>query len=196
MIHRYWDDPDTTPAHSAWTTKVITNLHPEHELHDWTRDDLPDKLLTLLDELDVNVRHEDIPRHHANIVRWWLLREYGGIWLDHDILPLRNLSSPTRDYTAAVGNERVSCVLSFVRSDLVNKIFDTICNNARNCPPDSTSMEASGDRVLNRFLNPSIWARQLPFRSDGKVNKGLGPDIGEPWAVHFFHTTTDRKTHG
>lgn len=191
-IHRYWDDPDTTPVHASWTTKVIENLHPDDELKDWTRDDVPDHILSLFDELDVSVITEDRPRHHANIFRWWALGEYGGIWMDHDVMPLVNLQSPNRPYTAAIGTQRNSSVLCFPEHDkLVEVMRHAIDLKSRTSPFGTRSMDASGDHVLNRYMNPSVWARQLPFDRNGRPPE-MGPHT-QPWAIHYWNTASTER---
>lgn len=70
MVHRYWCGPDEPPVDGPV----------------WHDTDLPDALASWCDERMGQVCGIDAPRHRSNMVRWWLLLEHGGLWLDHDAL--------------------------------------------------------------------------------------------------------------
>lgn len=68
LIHRYWTGPSPLSV-------------PPLTLSD---SDIPSSITKWLDARPV--RPDDRPHHHrANMVRWWLLYEHGGVWMDCDI---------------------------------------------------------------------------------------------------------------
>lgn len=66
LIHRYWTGPDAP------------------NIQHYTDDDLPIELVSWLDDRMRLATHRPL-HHRSNMVRWWLLYEHGGVWLDCDI---------------------------------------------------------------------------------------------------------------
>lgn len=101
MIHRFWIGEPPKSAH--WTARAIATSHGETPT-DWTPATLP---------ADCPTPDDPDPRHVSNVVRYWLLHRFGGLWLDHDVLPLTDLRC-SYPYTAAIGlNRREGAVLWF-----------------------------------------------------------------------------------
>src|SRR4051794_38868686 len=106
QIHRYWDGPPQ--AEHQWTARVVTSLHPGAALTDWTPEGLPPDVRVLTGSGDV--------RHDANMVRYALLSQFGGLWLDHDVIPLRSLLGSARCWTAGVGQCHEGSVMWFPKA--------------------------------------------------------------------------------
>lgn len=68
LIHRYWTGPTSPPV-------------PALTLSDF---DIPLSITHWLDER-AEVANDRPYHHRANLVRWWLLYEHGGVWMDCDI---------------------------------------------------------------------------------------------------------------
>ena len=89
MIHLYWDAP-APPEHALDACQRWQRRVPAEDVRLWTP--------LLLPELHARIRaswagvdRRDHARHQANVVRWWALGTYGGIWADVDVTPLRAL---------------------------------------------------------------------------------------------------------
>lgn len=66
MIHRYWHDDSAANV-------------------TWTKANLPEEIIYVLDSDKTPIPLEYKYKHEANLVRWHLLRMYGGWWLDCDV---------------------------------------------------------------------------------------------------------------
>lgn len=100
-IHRWWTGEPTesnVPA-SVWEKF-------DHNVIDWTPESFP------LDEYPGTVPPEDEPRHRSNIARYAILLVHGGVWVDHDVTPLRSLAGlEDKAFTASVGSWREGAVM-------------------------------------------------------------------------------------
>lgn len=180
MIHRYWaaGSPGPPPA-DPWLGAVIANLHPGQVVRDWTDDTIPGRLRHRLDADPLTAD----PRHRANVARWWLLARHGGIWLDHDVIPLRPL--PDGAWTARL-DQRCGCA---VRVPLGHELPSAMLDAIEAAPRTERSrpVDVSGDRLLHRVAAGylGLGSHPLPFDAAGR------PVIGAtPWAVHLWSTSS------
>lgn len=189
MLHRFWEGPPN-PS-SAWQHTLLSELNPFDEVVDWSPTTLPTGLQDLLGHCSDMVRPEDEVRHRANIIRLWLLNEFGGWWVDHDLIPLRPFDSLPFPATAAHGRTRCSCWLAFPAG---HPLLWQALNSATNAPRSSTasSIEVSGEHLITRLTDgrfkhvPGI---QLPIDGHGHPIEGA-----EPWAVHLYnHRNGERR---
>lgn len=182
-IHRYWTGIQEPPFNRYITRAVRSAMSPGDTLTDWTDRSLPSDILARVDNQSGKVRKHDALRHRGNIVRLELLYRYGGVWLDHDLLPLQRLSSLPQPSTAAVAlRQRCSCFMSFPAAhsalqDVLAAIEAAPLSNT------ATSMEVSGERLLNRMLGDDVKHLLLPMDAAGRPIRR-----GSPWAVHLWNT--------
>jgi len=185
MLHRYWTGaslPDTEP----WVGWVIEKMHPDLMLHDWTDDHLSDEIVGWLDGAAVQVKEEDRPRHRANMVRWWLLREYGGIWLDYDIIPLAPLPVDRR-MCATPGSLPSSCVIGLPAPN--DPLADKMLTAIQGAGPqsDRPSVEVSGDKQLMRVAqHEGLHLLPMRFGLHGDVANATSP------LLHLWRTSSKR----
>jgi hypothetical protein len=181
VIHRYWTGPATPPA-EPWLHHVIANLHPADTLTDWTDDTLPADLVDRL----ARDRLGDDPRHRANIVRWSLLHLHGGVWLDHDLIPLRPL--PAGAWTASLGGARTGCAISLPAGHTLPAVMLDVIDST-DYPATANPVDVSGDRLLQRVTTywPDLAAHQLPFDAAGRA-----APTTDRWAVHLWSTSAAR----
>lgn len=167
-IFRYWDD-DTEPPGGEWLRQVIMGLHPDDELCDLRREHFMG----------------DIPmgdsRYVSNYVRWYLMVCHGGVWLDHDVIPLCKLTEDDSPATALVGKRRTSCVM---RMPDKHPFSFTMLEAITYDPDDVTN--TSGDGLLNRICPVEFEAWALPFDSAGhRVH------VDDPlWGIHLWQTSS------
>lgn len=83
VIHRYWEGPGPDP------------YFPVAGATDWTPDTLPMQ------------RPPGDSRQASNVIRFMLLHIFGGLWLDHDIRPIRPVEEWARGplWVAGVGRQ-------------------------------------------------------------------------------------------
>lgn len=174
MIHRYW----TGDPVSEWSGKAIRSLHADVEVRDWTDDTLPRALVEWLDQHNDDVIAGDRLRHRANLVRYWLLNEYGGWWVDHDVVLLERLNSLPYPMAAA-HHTLCTCVLGLPAGHVMLTEALRRINEAR--PSQGRSMDVSGERFLDRLRTPDVTLLPLAYDS-------LGGHLGGTWAVHFYHS--------
>lgn len=154
-----------------------------------------DKVAPLLEgiigkrKLDILLAEQD-RRHISNVVRYAVLYKLGGLWLDHDVLPLRELRFGSA-YTAGFAQpiySREGCVMWFpephhqMLSDLISVL---VLDNPRSNDP---SKARSGAEMLTRigFHYPDVRVEPhvLPFDSTGRWMHRR-----DPAAVHLWDSS-------
>lgn len=165
MIHRFWHND--SPPHPI-IDEYVNSLY---EVADWRLRDLPVNLW--------QTTNNDY-RHVANILRLVLLWTYGGIWLDHDIIPLIDLESLPKPFAAATGSIN-SCIMGFPAG---HPMLYNALDEAINSPQGEGVVQRSGSVLLHRHLTHDVTLHPLPFDSLGH------PIQGAPmWAIHLFDTS-------
>lgn len=186
MIHRYWTG-DATPPLDPWALDVLCSTQQHAEVTDWTDETLPQALVELLDTVNDQVRPEDVPRHRANVVRLWLLHQYGGWWTDHDFIPLVSYETLPFPATAAHrGGERCGCWVGFPAGHPALALGLKIIATAP--PSNERSRDVSGDGFLNRIAGDDVVRMKLYIDVDGRMNDGA-----TPWGIHAHNTSARRR---
>ena len=154
-------------------------MHPAAKVVDWSPVALPKELWPLTED--------DDPRHVANLVRYALLFEHGGLWVDNDLIALRDLTESAAPWTATLGNRREGCravVPASASSDDGGRAATREVGH-----PEAESPNRSGARVLDAAAtnHPDVLAepRVIPFDRDGKATAGAA----DPMAVHLWDTS-------
>lgn len=174
-IHRYWTGipPTTEPYHAV----VLSRLG---RLHDWTDATLPGDVITWLDQAACQVTEQTLVRHRANMVRWWALHNLGGIWFDHDALPLVRLEELGELWTCAVSQQqRTVCGAAFPAGHpLPAAILARIDAHVGAPVP---CWELSGDRMLDRLCPAEVPRVLLPVDAAGHLT-GAPARVMHSWA--------------
>lgn len=179
-IHRFWTGPENDLF--LWTEQTLKSLHPGVKIKTWTSG-----------EYDVElgqVQTSDMVRHESNVIRYKALYDFGGIWLDHDVVPLCNLFNETQpNTTAGYGRQREGCFLRFDKGNTeLKSLIDTIETEPLNEFGKSTHV--SGAKALSRINEKVlIEPRVIPIDSFGNW---IGKD--KPIAVHLW-ATSRKRTH-
>lgn len=176
MIHRYWSGDDEP----EWTGRALRSINRGVPVVDWDDSTLPQGCREWVRE------HEPLLpgniRHRSNLIRLWLLNEYGGWWVDHDVTLLRPLAELPFPMTAA--HETVcSCVMGFPSGHPM--IQRAMANVGRFPTPNQSSVSISGERLLQRYKTPDVTLMELPYDAAGNWQPN-----SEPWAVHIFSTSS------
>lgn len=183
MIHRYWTGTAEPPL-GPWVADAIANLHPGTQLHDWTDGSIPPELSQWLDAGQHKVLTDERLRHRANMARWWLIYQHGGIWLDHDVIPLRNLSG-LGPAVAAVGSDRSSAIIVAPRGHELARWMLTAIDKYQGAP--RTSYRVSGDAVLAGAPFPRLGLIRFPLDAAGQ-----SLHVDDPAAVHLYNTSSTK----
>lgn len=181
IIHRYWTGPP--PATEPFIGNAVTKGNPAAILRDWADETLPVELTRFLAECEDRVAPDHLVRHRANIVRLWVLREFGGVWLDHDVIPLIPLEDVPPRATASHG-VRCNCAMFFPIGD---QCLTVALDRIRTAPPnpEGKSIEVSGELLLEDVCDRGVVRLQLPYAPDGSPIEGASR-----WAVHLYGTSS------
>jgi mannosyltransferase OCH1-like enzyme len=98
ILHLWWHTPqvpdDVRDTYDRWHA-----LHSYWRVHLWTNEPALSGAFSAANANETSTVPEDRIRHSANLVRWHLLADQGGVWVDTDTEPLcrldRLLDTPT-----------------------------------------------------------------------------------------------------
>lgn len=185
MIHRFWMGEPHPMA--GFTRQAITSLMREPV--EWDIDKVSSLLEGIIGKrkLDALLAEED-RRHISNVVRYSVLYKFGGLWLDHDVLPLRDLRYSSA-YTAGFAQpiySREGCVMWFPEPRHP-MLWDLISAAAAD-QPHTKSVDRSGANQLTSigFYHPEVRVEPhvLPFDSTGRWMHRR-----DPAAVHLWDSS-------
>jgi hypothetical protein len=155
MIHLYWHtDPPDTVQHAENEWHRVT----DDEIRLWTPAELPD-IVARAQANSSGVHERDRVRHVANIVRWHLLAEHGGMWADTDVTPLNafptchpvgRLVDALRPWCVALGPQPTPFLCGGpAHHPLWNRMVAEALDD-----PAGSSPEASGGCLLKQVAEP------------------------------------------
>jgi hypothetical protein len=172
LIHRYWTGNLPKPEVSKFAGQIAVT---QGVLKDWDDYTLPPDIKEYADSLNHLVPPEYLARHRSNVVRLELLNQFGGTWLDHDMVCFQ-FPDRSAAWTAFSNSGVASCAMYFDKSDAALAIAKSSIAAA------NTSMFASGDAMLTRvWAGRGITPHQLPYE------KGAIRNVrGSFWGVHFW----------
>ncbi len=176
IAHWIWLN-DNLPDWAARNINSFRTLHPDWIIRIWhdLPKEFPDSLRAIFDELLWYSSRSDI-------LRYWLLWEYGGIYLDTDVVALRSFE-PLRRHELflapcqPVGHDtpHLACALmgSLPRSKPAWKILEACIERASTSEPPRR-ITYGPDLLSKLFRTPKDGAEILP--------------------LHYFYAIPDRET--
>lgn len=201
-VWRYWTPAGEAPPYSGWIGSVIDSLSPGARC-DLTAADLPPAIGSVLQWVSPRAPVQQSWAHAANLVRWALLAEYGGVWLDHDVIPLVDLTALPLPWCASVGQEFVSCAIGLAAGDPLAAAMLAAGLEWGALQDGDQAAVASGDGLLNGWAGPHRSARikrlarhhlapiPLPFDAEGACVDGIYREDNTmarpPALVHLWH---------
>lgn len=174
--HWIWFGP-TLPAWASGNIELFRALHPRWEMRIWHElpAEFPVPLRAIIDQLPWFSSRSDI-------FRYWLLAKHGGVFLDTDVVPLRQFD-PLLEHTFFLapcqpeGHDRphLNCALLGSRpgSDAINKILDACLHRAAKSEP-ARRITYGPDLLTALFEGGSAESTILP--------------------THYFYAIPDRQT--
>ncbi len=174
-IWRYWTglDPDPFPQFAG----LWRQLHPDWTVHDLTDEDLAPDVRAWVDRNEYLCPADDAGRQRGNLVRWRLLAEHGGVWVDADLEPLKPVGPLVAGGPFIAGGRAPRPELGFVGVPPGHGFAVEACTKIRS---GCNAPESSGARVADEVLRNHPDVRRLPLYADG-------------WVRHHWHTTKRRK---
>ncbi len=182
LIHRYWEG-DPHPM-SPWIDNVIRTQHPMHGLKNWTSDTMPWPDAP-------EVEQESSALHRSNLTRYKALFDFGGLWLDNDVIPLTNLMELHEGpWVAAIregsGRHVANGSCMFFPESGHPLLAELLRAGLTPCQQPVRSGLQSGGKVLNALIGAhpdvSMETRALPFDAQGRRQHPLD----DPVAVHLW----------
>lgn len=195
MIHIYWHtEPDAKLQARAERWRVLNGV----DVKVWTPETVGDVVAGAEATIDA-VLERDRVRHIANIVRWTLLAEHGGMWADADVTPLKpfppyegvgSLLEPPRPWCAAIGAAPTPFVCGGPAGHpLWGRVLDEALDE-----PYGSSASASGGALLARVVAPhelALVPTDLFAEHDARGQR-LTPIPGGRLADHAWATASRR----
>lgn len=143
--------------------------------------------LDVPDSATRQVRKADVARHVSNIIRCQLLYQYGGLWLDNDVIPFKDLCKQEKPWTATLRAHREGAAMWFPEPG--HQALRIMLNVIRNHPESqSPSCDVSGSNLITRVMDgyPDIGKEERIFPLDA-----MGRPIRvEPIAIHLWDTAS------
>lgn len=99
IIHQIWVGEYNIPSREKRISQEIKEKHPDYQYYLWTDDNIPTIPIRLKNMYDVMYKRKDYT-FCADMIRWLVVYEYGGWYLDIDweyISNLNNLNLKDRD---------------------------------------------------------------------------------------------------
>lgn len=174
IVHRFWMG---APRAMEWSRAVIeqTQCCP---VTDWSPDTLPEDARWALES--------GYPRDVSNRVRYWLLAKMGGLWLDHDVIPLRQF--PQDAWTAALDQNREGSAICFPEPG--HPMAEALLRVVQNVPARANPVQLTGARLLTRvgkrYPNVRLEHRVLPHDAVGHPT-----GVKDPLAVHMWESSSE-----
>ena len=199
VVHMYWGMNQPLSYLRALSVMSFHKLNPDWEIKVWvpsvvskkkpwtsgeqpeyyTGHDYLQNLLSFVCEVDfpsIGIPNDTPEVHKADLLRWYLMGEYGGIWSDMDILFVKPV--PRLDLwhgaglckTKAVRNsDKEYSVIGFLTSEGVGKIFfqHLYDYGLEKLPQDR--YQAFGAELLDKFIGNWYCSPNLPFYHNPNV---------------------------
>lgn len=175
MVHWFWIG-EYVPDYHDWVKKCVEKTQTD-ELCIWTKSDLN----------HIDIDWDDDPRHISNVVRYFLLHKYGGLWLDCDVIPLTDLCSQT-SFVAGLGGKPEGACMRFHKP---GSLFMEECFNEslRNTTSERSPLR-SGSRMLHRIIKRHS---DVNIRNDLFSHDRNGSLVNKfPKCVHLWATSSGR----
>lgn len=158
VVHRYWTGGDPPNSPSVFTHHEFVVDHTDRAL--------PVFVVAWLDEHADAVREDQRAVHRSNMVRWWLLARYGGVWVDYDVTVFECLDAEDWPFVAA-HRSPCTCAMRFPLGHPVPEAMVQHCSGLG--PGELSSPEASGELALRGYLTPDVVLRELPRSVTGQL---------------------------
>jgi Glycosyltransferase sugar-binding region containing DXD motif len=158
LIHLWWHTIDL-PAEVADTRDQWQQMHPSWQVTLWTTPGaagsegiIIDRALQTARGNENRIVGNDHVRHHANHVRWRLLHDLGGVWVDTDTEPLEPLDS-LLDIDTPFCGRITRPEATVIGGPARHGLFDALIHASSGIGPAGRAPQVSGSLILMRCSN-------------------------------------------
>lgn len=195
MIHLYWHTKPPADLQQRAATWEELNGVPAHI---WTPINLAD-VVNRAEATTERIVPPDRIRHVANVVRWAMLYEHGGMWADADVTPLKAFGSHERcgpfvaasqPWSAAIGAQATPFVCG---GPAGHGVWERALAESLD-RPEGRSPHASGGGLLGRAVGPHELAL-IPanlFAAQDARGRSLAVPSGGRLSDHDWATSSQR----
>ena len=151
VFHRIWLGGAPRPAAFDEFWQRWADLHPGWQLRTWTEADLPVlRNQAAFDDID-------ILSSKSNIARYEILAQHGGVYVDCDMEPLRNIEPLLADATFVAAEETPGVINNaFIAAEPGHPLLDYIVSElprSHRSQPDAISPQRTGPRFFSRCIH-------------------------------------------
>lgn len=196
MIHLYWH---TDPPPELQRRGLAWEVLNEVPARIWT----PANLADVVDRAKATIERIVLPdrvRHIANVVRWAMLGEHGGMWVDADVTPLKTFGTyealgpfvdASQPWSAAIGAHPTPFVCGGPAGHAVWKRALTESLDR----PEGRSPHASGGGLLGRVVGPHelVPVPANLFAARDATGRSLPVPSGGRLSDHEWATSSQRR---
>lgn len=205
IIHFIWLGPNNIPIHSIRKINSWCNLHPDWKIIFWTDD--PNRVLPsskmekrLIETIDIGELKDIYSEcnnwgQKSDILRYFILKELGGIYVDHDIICIKPFDLLANKYN-------LFCCLERIHEDSAHHhfVFPSNCligctpehpvliNTIKNVSKTYNEQKKSNKIIMNKYekvITTTFASFFLATRTHADL--GINRDIILP-GMYFFHT--------
>lgn len=172
MIHRFWcgDNPTPYPIIDRYVESMFPTV-------DWTLDTIPSYAHDLISSTSHLVSDEDFNRHAANIARLAILHENGGVYLDHDIIPLCDIVNLPRPFIGSYGGVHTMVANGVMGFDAGHELLKFCLDAIPDSRPGPVP-QVSGSWLIADHFTADVTLINMACDMAGQ------PLPGEPFAFH------------
>lgn len=176
-VHRFWwgEAPLPHPIIDRYVSSLFQTL-------DWSFDNLPYDVQELAGTTGEHVDPSDLPRHYANVARIFILLEHGGVYLDHDIIPLTNFDHLPLPFIGSYGGVHRAVWPGVMGFPAHHPMLVAARDSLRDVGARRGLLDVSGSNLLADLLTDDVTLRPLACDATGQ------PLVGEPFAFHVGNT--------
>lgn len=172
IIHRIWLD-DPMPRTFENYKEEWEYTHPDWEIVEWRNsNDLPPMINQELFDRAAEITHKDWKRFQADLMRLELLYRYGGLYVDTDVCPNRNLEKLIKQRRVFLGyspqhingiHPITNCVMGAAPEDpfieeCIHRLPDAVdANHGKHLP------QMIGPWHITRVYNSRKWSHVNPL---------------------------------
>ena len=192
IIHRFWAG-SVKPDYVDLFGSELAIMHPDWQVKDWTKEGLPATVLNQVALTTARVARKDVHRHTSNLVRYALLAEYGGVWVDCDVRPLRPFDVLLADhprFASLYGNPEGALILSPPGHPVFERLLADAGKAAgKKQRPGSLDLSGAGllKRTIRSFDDVELLPASAVFGTDAAGRPLDEPGLtGGPVADHMW----------
>lgn len=196
IIHLWWHDPDV-PDHVQAAFNQWHNMHPYWRVRLWTNQPEVGPALSAATRNHASVIAGDEIRYRSNVVRWHLLRDSGGVWVDTDTEPLTRLNRLLDSPTPFCGR-LARAEATVIGGPPHHPLFELLATEAIQPSAPTTATMLSGsillDDVIHRFPDARILEPGAFFDVDSDGVTQIPLPLKTPrYCRHRWDTSLQRR---